>query len=104
MQRLVTALWLVSTLALTSSAEWFLLGRHGECAPLSVLERRNPAWDQVKDPYEFIERMRIAGHGTEVQEHDTGKGMAVQVEVPALELSLMFVERSACHKFIDHGR
>jgi len=104
MQGLVTALWLVSALALASGAEWFLLGRHGECAPLSVLGRRNPAWDQVKDPYQFIEKMRVAGHATEVKEHDTGKGIAVQVDVPALELFLVFVERSACHEFIDHER
>lgn len=101
---LVTALWLLFALAPASGAEWFLIGRHGECAPLSVLTRRNPAWDQVKDPYEFIEKMRIAGHATEIREHDTGTGKAVQVDVPALELSLVFVERGACREFIDHER
>ncbi len=104
MQGLIAALWVVSALALARGTEWFLLSRHGECASLSSLNRRNPAWGQVQDPYEFIEHMRTAGHVTEVQEHDTGKGMAVQVEVPAVELSLMFVERGLCREFIDHGR
>ena len=104
MQRLVTALWLVSAVALGDSGEWFLLSRHGECTPLSVLNRKNPEWGQVTDPYQFIEKMRTAGHGTDVREHDTGRGTAVQVDVPALELSLMFVGRSACREFIDHER
>jgi len=104
MQRLVTALWLVSAVALGDSGEWFLLSRHGECAPLSVLNRKNPEWGQVRDPYQFIEKMRIAGHRTDVKEYNTGEGTVVQLDVPAVELSLMFVGRSACRGFIDHER
>lgn len=104
MQGLVTAFCLVSTVALASGAEWFLFSRHGECAPLSVLRRKNPEWGKIRDPYQFIETMRIAGHPTEVQEYDTGKGRAVQVDVPAVELSLMFVGRGFCREFIDRDR
>jgi len=100
----VFAFWLVSVIALADSGEWFLMSRHGECAPLSVLGRKNPEWGQVKDPYEFIEQMRGAGHQTDVQEHSTAEGTIVQVNVPAVELSVMFVERSVCQGFIDRER
>ena len=101
---LVCALWLVSAVGLGGSGEWFLLSRHGECAPLSVLGRKNPEWGQVRDPYQFIEKMRMAGHRTDVREYSMGEGTAVQVDVPAVELSLIFVGRSACRGFIDHER
>ena len=101
---LVCALWLVSAVALGDSGEWFLLSRHGECAPLSVLSRKNPEWGQVRDPYQFIEKMRMADHRPDVREYSMGKGTAVQVDVPAVELFVIFVERSACRGFIDHER
>ena len=39
---LVCALGLVSGIALADSGEWFLMSRHGECAPLSALGRKHP--------------------------------------------------------------
>jgi hypothetical protein len=100
----VFVLWLGSTVAWGESAEWFLMSRHGECAPLTVLGRKNPEWGKITDPYQFIEIMRNAGHQTDVQEHNTPEGTVVQVDVPAVELSVMFVGRSVCRGFIDHER
>ena len=82
MQRLVSALWLVSAVALGDSGEWFLLSRHGECAPLSVLNRKNPEWGQVKDPYQFIEKMRIAGHRTDVRNTTREEGRRSRLTSP----------------------
>ena len=101
---LVLALGLVSGIALGETGEWYLMSRHGECAPLSVLGRKNPEWGQVKDPYQFIEKMRAAGHQTDVREFNTGEGTVVQVDVPAVELFVVFVEGRACRGFIDHER
>ncbi len=101
---LVSALCLLSAVALANGGEWFLMSRHGECAPLSVLGRKNPEWGQVRDPYQFIEKMRTAGHRPDVREYSMGKGTAVQVDVPAVELSVIFVERSACRGFLGHER
>jgi hypothetical protein len=39
---LVLALGLVSGIALGETGEWYLMSRHGECAPLSVLGRKHP--------------------------------------------------------------
>jgi len=101
---LVLALGLVSVVAWGDTGEWYLLSRHGECAPLSVLGRKNHEWGKITDPYQFIEIMRNAGHQTDVQEHNTAEGTIVQVDVPAVELSVMFVGRAACQGFIDRER
>ena len=54
---LVCALGLVSVIALADSGEWFLMSRHGECAPLSVLGRKNPDELSVM----FVERSVCRG-------------------------------------------
>jgi hypothetical protein len=75
---------------------WFLLGRHGECAPLSVLVRKDPELRDLKSPYQFIDKMHAVGHQTAVKEHGTGQGTAVQVDVPSRGLYLMFVKQGVC--------
>lgn len=78
------------------SAEWLLVGRHGECAPLSSLARKGPEFRGLQTPYQLIEKMRAAGHQVEVKEHATPKGPMVEVRVPAKEIAVMVVPAEVC--------
>jgi hypothetical protein len=79
-----------------ASGDWFLMGRHGECAPLSSLTRKGPEFGGLRTPYELIDKMRSAGHQVEVKEHHTPKGAAVEIHVPAKELAVMIVPAGFC--------
>jgi hypothetical protein len=72
------------------------MGRHGECAPLSSLARKGPEFGGLRTPYELIAKMHSAGHQVDVKEHNTPKGMMVEVNVPAKEIAVMVVPASFC--------
>ena len=78
------------------SAEWLLVGRQGECLPLSSLARKGPEFRGLQTPYQLIEKMRAAGHQVEVKEHATPKGPMVEVRVPAKEIAVMVVAAQVC--------
>lgn len=94
--RVVSLILLASAGVAAEPSDWFLMGRHGECAPLSALARKDRSLSDLKDPYQFIGRMRAAGHRTEVKEHDTAQGKALEVNVPARDFYLLFVKAEAC--------
>src|SRR5262245_54131578 len=98
--RYVSALIAVESLAAMANAgapsEWFLMGRHGECAPLASLARKGPEFRGLQTPYELIERMRTAGHKVDVKEHSTAKGPLVEVHVPAKEIAVMIAGADFC--------
>jgi hypothetical protein len=78
------------------SAEWLLMGRHGECAPLASLAKKGPEFRGLQSPYQLIEKMRSAGHQVEVKEHATANGPMVEVRVPAKEIAVMVVPAEVC--------
>jgi len=78
------------------SAEWYLMGRHGECAPLSSLARKGPEFHGLQTPYQLIDKMRAAGHQVEVKEHTSPNGPMVEVQVAARDIAVMVVTVEMC--------
>ena len=76
--------------------DWFLMGRHGECAPLASLARKGAEFRGLQTPYQLIDKMRAAGHQVDVKEHTTPKGPIVEVHVPAKEIAVMVVTAEFC--------
>ena len=72
------------------------MGRHGECAPLSRLVRKGPEFGGLKTPYQLIDKLRRAGLQVNVKEHDSPKGLMVEVHVPAKEIAVMVVPAVFC--------
>ncbi len=83
-------------LGATAVTDWMLMGRHGECAPLSSLARKGPEFRGLQTPYELIDRMRAAGHLVDVKEHATPNGPMVEVHVPVKEIAVMVVTAAFC--------
>ena len=73
-----------------------LLSRHGECADISVLARKVPDMGPVTSPGQFVRVLQAKGF--DVKRTDIPGG-AVQVTVPALELSPIFVRYESCTAF-----
>ena len=78
------------------SAEWYLMGRHGECAPLSSLARKGPEFHGLQTPYQLVDKMRAAGHQVEVKEHTSPNGPMVEVRVAAKDIAVMVVTAETC--------
>jgi hypothetical protein len=78
------------------TSEWSLVGQEGRCIPLSTLTKKGPEFQDVKSPYQLVEKMRAAGHKAEIKEHKAGSRPAVEVRVPSRDLYVMFVKSSTC--------
>jgi hypothetical protein len=76
--------------------EWLLAGQEGKCIPLSALAKKGPEFQDIKSPYQLVEKMRASGHKAEIKEHKAGSRPAVEVRVPSRDLYVMFVKSSAC--------
>jgi hypothetical protein len=78
--------------------DWYLIGRYGECAPLSVLARKGAEFRALTTPYQLIDKMRAAGHRVDVTEHTTPNGAMMEIHVPAKELAVMVGPAALCKK------
>ena len=74
------------------------MSRHGECADTAGLKRKVPDLGDARDPAAFIQLMRDKGYQVTVNEVSASNGKVVEVKVPELELSLMFVTPEACQQ------
>jgi len=79
--------------------EWFLMSRHGSCFNIDSLERKVGDMTDVETPDDFIELIIQKGHDVKVSEPADLHGNAVNVEVPAKELFIMFVTKELCKDF-----
>jgi hypothetical protein len=77
---------------------WLLAGREGECAPLSILARKGPEYNDIQSPFQLVEKLRAAGHNAEIKEFKAGTRPAVEVRAPSAELYVMFVKKEFCDK------
>jgi hypothetical protein len=78
------------------SNTWFLLGREGECAPVSLLAKKGPEFEGIESPAQLAERMRAAGHKAEIKEYKAASRPSVEVRVPEKNIYLMFVKGDLC--------
>ena len=79
--------------------EWFLMSRHGSCFNIDSLERKVGDMTDVETPDDFIELIIQKGYDVKVYEPPNLKGNAVNVEVSAKELYIMFVTKELCKDF-----
>jgi len=77
---------------------WLLAGREGECAPLSLLEKKGAEFRGVESPDQLAKKMRAAGHKAEIKEHNLASRPATEVRVPERGLYVMFVKAELCAK------
>jgi hypothetical protein len=77
---------------------WLLAGREGECAPLSLLEKKGTEFHGIKSPNQLAEKMRAAGYKVEIKEYKAASRPAVEVRVPDRGLYVMFVQTQFCDK------
>ena len=79
-------------------AAWLLAGREGECAPLSLLEKKGTEFRGIDGPDQLAKKMRAAGHKVEIKEHNLASRPAVEIRVPERGLYVMFVRAELCAK------
>jgi len=89
---------LLIPLSSAESADWFLVGKEGECAPLSILEKKGPEFRGLESPYQLAEKMRAAGYKAEIKEHKAASRPSVEIRVPERQLYLMFMKANVCRK------
>jgi len=97
-KRTVLVFLLLNPLSSVDAADWFLVGKEGECAPLSILEKKGPEFHGLESPYQLAEKMRAAGYKAEIKEHKAASRPSVEVRVPDRQLYLMFMKADLCHK------
>jgi hypothetical protein len=61
-----------------------------------TLAKKGPEFQDIKSPYQLMEKMRAAGHKAEIKEHKAGTRPAVEVRVPSRNLYVMFGKSSTC--------
>ena len=79
-------------------ATWLLAGREGECAPLTIFEKKGPEYKDLKSPYQLAEKLRASGHKAEVKEFKAGVRPAVEVRAPSAGIHIMFIKQEHCDK------
>jgi hypothetical protein len=80
------------------TAVWLLAGREGDCAPLSLLEKKGDEFRGIESPEQLAKKMRAAGHKVEVKEHNLASRPATEVRIPERGLYVMFVRAELCGK------
>jgi len=96
LRRLASFLLLALPLQAAAAQGWFLMARHGECSPVSVLARTFPDIGGVADPEAFIRFVRAKGLAVTSKPFPVQSGSAMEVLVPEKSLSLVFVTRELC--------
>jgi hypothetical protein len=77
---------------------WLLAGREGECVPTSILGKKGPEYNDIQSPYQLAEKLRAAGHQTEMKEFKAGTRPSIEVRAPSAGFVVMFVKKEFCDK------
>ncbi len=72
------------------------MSRHGDCAPIGSSKRKVPDLGEISDPDAFVSFMRQKGYQVTLTRMPAPKGKAQEVNVPQLELALIFVTSEMC--------
>lgn len=82
-----------------TAERWWLMARHGECAPVAGLKRKVPDLGDIQDPEAFTALMRRKGLAVASKRTTLPQGAMHEVSVPAQELALVFVTAGLCNEF-----
>jgi hypothetical protein len=80
------------------NATWFLAGRDGECAPLTMLQTKVVEFKEVKSPYQLSDKLKAMGHKPEIKEFKAGIRPSVEVRAPSAGIHVMFIKQENCDK------
>ena len=94
--RLIGGFLLLAQPMLAAAQGWFLMARHGECSPVSVLARTFPDIGAIADPEAFVRFVRAKGLAVTSTPFPVPSGSAMEVLVPEKSLSLVFVTAELC--------
>ena len=94
----IMCLIVITSIAAAPRPEWVLVGKDSECLPVSILEKKGPEFRGADDPYRLAEKMRSAGHKTEIKEHTAGSRPAVELRIPDMQIYVMFMKGEICRK------
>ena len=83
---------------------WFLMGRHGECAPVSMLERKFPDMGTIEDPGAFVRFAAAKGLKIESLSVAGAGGSAVEVRLPEQRMTLLLVPGERCREHLPARR
>ena len=79
---------------------WYLMSRHGQCAEIRILQRKVSDLGDVNTPEQFISLLKSQGYDVSSTEVPQLNGSAIQVDVPAKDLAVVFVKKEMCKDFI----
>lgn len=92
----VLAVFQLAPATASAADAWFLMGRHGECAPVKMLQRKFPDLGQVADPQAFLRFAAAKGLAVHSSPVAIAGGSAVEVRIPDQGLALLFVAGGPC--------
>ncbi|MEW5864099.1 MAG: hypothetical protein AB1773_10985 [Pseudomonadota bacterium] len=75
---------------------WYLMSREGTCFEIGSLKRKVTDLGDIANPDSFVRFMRAKGLDVVARQMPAGAGYAVEVNVPARGLALVFVTSEAC--------
>src|SRR5262245_33222807 len=91
--------FLLTAVVTTAAAadDWVLMGREGGCTEIAGAQQRRFAdLPRITSPQQMAEELRQRGAEVRLNALAPGSNDAWLVEVPARELSLLFVSRERC--------
>lgn len=94
--RTLSAVALAVPVASEAAESWFLMARHGECAPISSLSRKFPDLGAVTTPEGFVTFVRSKGLEVTAKPISLQGFTAHEVSVPDHGLALVFVPSRLC--------
>ena len=84
--------------------EWFLLSRHGECAPLSALRHKLPSAPNFRTPDDFSAYLELEHIQYTRQVHSDMRGQMVEFRVPDKGLAVLLVPATRCTEVVSGPR
>lgn len=96
----IALLCVVSTGALAADT-WYVMSRQGDCFPIRCLERKFSELGNISNPEAFVAFVQARGLNVSSRTISLKGGKAVEVLVPAKQLSLVFVTSDTCREKRD---
>ncbi len=84
--------------------EWYLLSRHGECAPLSALRFKLHSAPDFKSPDDFSAYLDHEHISYTRQVHSDAAGQMVEFRVPDKGIAAVFVPEDRCTEIVSGPR
>lgn len=101
---LPAAVLLLALAPSVAAQTWSLVGRHGECAPLSTLKRKLPDIPAVHTPEAFAAYLDSKKLHYTKRAHAVGQAQMIEFQVPEVGLSILLVPEVMCREMAETPR